>query len=134
MCTKPNNISLDLKNVGFIGKVSLTKEGTNFIMLRCVMKSNKLMCLLDLGATHSFMNPKAVLQLGLKATKVAKLVQVRLVQGDATPTKEVTVGIELLANGMKFKEDFTIVALDGFDNLKQYFPRCLLHRHFEKQL
>lgn len=77
-CNKPNKVSPDLKDGGFITKVSLTKEGTNFIMLCCVVKSNKLMCLLDSGATHSFMSPKATLWLGLKATEVVKPIQVQL--------------------------------------------------------
>ncbi len=38
-------------------------------------------------------------------------------QGDATPTKEVTLGVELLCGGAKFKEDFMIIALDGFDTI-----------------
>ncbi len=56
-----------------------------------------------------------MLQLGLKATKVVKLIQVRLVQGDATLTKEVTLGVELLCSGVQLKEDFIIGTLDGFD-------------------
>jgi hypothetical protein len=117
VCAKPNNVSFNLRDNGFIAKVSLTKEGINFIMLRCVMKSNKLMCLLDSRTKHSFMSPKAMLQLGLKATKVAKLIQVQLAQKDVTPMEEVMLGVELLCKGTKFKEDFTIVALDGFDTI-----------------
>jgi hypothetical protein len=56
-----------------------------------------------------------MLGLGLKATKVVKLIQVRLAQGDATLAKEVALGLELLCNGMHFKEDFTIGTLNGFD-------------------
>jgi hypothetical protein len=114
-CNKPNKVSPNLKDGGFIAKVSLTKEGINFIMLCCAMKFNQLMCLPDSRATHSFKSPKAMLRLGLKATKVVKLIQVRLVQGDATLTKEVTLGVELLCNGVQLKEDFTIGTLDGFD-------------------
>ncbi len=58
-------------------------------MLHYVVKSNKLMCLLDLGAMQLFTSPKVALWLGLKAAKVAKPIQVRLAQGDVTPTKEV---------------------------------------------
>jgi hypothetical protein len=117
VCAKPNNVSFNLRDNGFIAKVSLTKEGINFIMLRCVVKSNKLMCLLDSRTKHSFMSPKAMLQLGLKATKVAKLIQVQLAQKDVTPMEEVMLGVELLCKATKFKEDFTIVALDGFDTI-----------------
>jgi hypothetical protein len=63
------------------------------------------------------MSPKAMLQLGLKATKVAKLIQVQLAQKDVTPMEEVMLGVELLCKATKFKEDFTIVALDGFDTI-----------------
>jgi len=55
------------------------------------------MCLLDSGAMHYFMSPKAALQLGLKATKVAKLIQVRLAQRDVTPMKEVTLELSYSA-------------------------------------
>jgi hypothetical protein len=65
-------------------------------MLCCVVKSNKLMCLLDSRTTHSFMSPKVTLWLGLKATKVVKPIQVQLAQGDATLAKEVVLGVELL--------------------------------------
>jgi len=61
------------------------------------------------------MNPKATLQLGLKATKVAKPIEVQLVQGDATPAEEVTFGIKLLCDGTEFKEDLMIITLNGFD-------------------
>ncbi len=64
---------------------------------------------------RSFMSPKAALRLGLKATKVAKPIQVWLTQWDVTPTKEVMFGIKLFCSGMKFKEDFMIIALNGFD-------------------
>ncbi len=37
MCTKPNNVSPNLRDSGFIAKASLTKEGTNFIMLRSIV-------------------------------------------------------------------------------------------------
>jgi hypothetical protein len=70
-CTKPSKISTNLKDGGFIAKANLTKNGTKFIMLRCFVKSNKLMCLLDSRVARSFLNPKVALRLNLKATRMA---------------------------------------------------------------
>ncbi len=61
------------------------------------------------------MSPKVMLQLGLKATKVVKPIQVRLSQGDATLAKEVALGVELFYSGLQFKQGFTIATLDSFD-------------------
>jgi hypothetical protein len=66
---------------------------------------------------HSFMSPKVALWLGLKPTKVAKLIQIQIAQRDVTPVEEVMLGVELLYKGTKFKEDFMIVALNGFDTI-----------------
>lgn len=80
------------------------------------MKSNELMCLLDLGTTHSFLNPKVVLRLDLKATKVAKPIKIWLTQRDAILVEEGVLGVKLLCNATKFKKDF-MIALDGFDTI-----------------
>ncbi len=83
-------------------------------MWHCFVKSNELMCLLDSRTTHLFLNPKVVLRLNLKVTKVAKPIKVWLTQRDVILMEEMVLGVKLLCGTTKFKKDF-MITLDGFD-------------------
>jgi hypothetical protein len=41
-------------------KVSVAKLGPNLILFKFKVGTNGLLCLLDSGATHSFVNPSAI--------------------------------------------------------------------------
>jgi hypothetical protein len=69
-----------------MAKVNLAKLGPNLMLFRFKVKTNGVLCLLDLGTTHSFVNPSAITQLEWVAIKVAKPIRVQLAQGVTTLT------------------------------------------------
>jgi hypothetical protein len=91
----------------------VAKLGPNSIMLRFKVRTNGLLCLLDLKAMHLFVNPSIVAQFEWVATKVAKPIRVQLAQGTTTSTCKVVFGAILECDKVKFTKHFTIYALDG---------------------
>ncbi len=107
-CEKVNR---DWAQGGFVAKASVAKLGPNLIMFRFKVKINGVLCLLDSGAMHSFVNPSAVKQLGW----VAKPIKVHLAQGVVTPPSEVVLGVVLECDKVKFIKNFIICALNDME-------------------
>ncbi len=51
-------------------------------------------------------------------TKVTNPIKVQLAQGDMKPTHEVELSGKLECDGVKFKENFIMCKLDGFETIK----------------
>jgi hypothetical protein len=81
--------------------------------------TNGVLCLLDLGATHFFVSPSVVKQLGWVAAKVAKPIKVHLAQRAATLANEVVLGVVLECNKVKFAKNFMVCALDGMEAISK---------------
>jgi hypothetical protein len=64
------------KKSDFLAKASVAKLGSNLMLLKCKVGTNMVLCLLDLGAMHSFVKPSVVEQLGWIIMKVAKPIKV----------------------------------------------------------
>ncbi len=62
---KPIKLRHDLQKNDFLTMASVAKLGSNLILLKCKVGTNMVLCLLDLGATHLFVKPNVVEQLGL---------------------------------------------------------------------
>jgi hypothetical protein len=84
-------------------------------MLKFKVGINGMLCLLDLGAMHLFVNPNAVKQFGWVATKVVKPIKVHLAQGVMTLANEVVLGTVLECDKVKFTDNFIVCALNGME-------------------
>ncbi len=62
---KPIKIKHDLQKSDFLAEASVAKLGSSLILLKCKVEISMVLCLLDLGATHLFIKPNVVQQLGL---------------------------------------------------------------------
>jgi hypothetical protein len=81
------------------------------------------MCLLDFKVTHLIQNPNVTLRLDLKAKVTKPILSLINVRG-CDSNRKGSVGIKLSSSAVKFKEYFTIIALNGFD--------AILHNIFLK--
>ncbi len=98
---------------GFFAKMNVAKLSLNLILLIFKVRINGLLCLLDLGAMHLFVNPSAITQLRWVATNVAKPIKVQLAHKVATRTNEVVLGVVLECGKAKFMVNIMVYALDG---------------------
>jgi hypothetical protein len=114
-CEKLGHFVKDYKKVnqdwaqgGFVPKARVAKLGSNLILLKFKIKIYGVLCLFDLGATHSFVSPNAIIQLGWVAKKVAKPIKVHLAQQVAIPVSEMVLGAVLECDKVKFAENFMV--------------------------
>ncbi len=100
---------------GFVTKASVAKLGPNLIMLRFKVRTNGVLCLLDLGTMHLFVSVSVVKRLEWVATNMAKPIKVHLAQKVLTLADDVVLGAILECDKVKFVENFTIYTLDSIE-------------------
>jgi hypothetical protein len=100
---------------GFIANANVAKLGPNLILFMFKVRTNGVLYFFYKGATHLFVNPNAVTQLGWVGTKVTKPIKAQLAQGTATSSSEVVLAAILESGKVKFTENFTVCALDGIE-------------------
>jgi hypothetical protein len=93
--------------------MDVAKLSLNLILLKFKVRINGLLCLLDFGAKHLFVNPSAIMQLKWATAKVPKPIKVQLAHGAITLTNKVVFGAILDCDKAKFMENVMVYALDG---------------------
>ena len=100
---------------GFVAKASSLKPRPSLLFLEAQIKGRDISCLIDTGATHSFMSPKLARELGLPAQKASKPINVRFAKGEPHQTKEVALDVTMTSGMVEFVESFTLCEMDEVD-------------------
>ena len=83
--------------------------------LEAQINGKNVSCLVDIGATHSFMSPKLAKEFDLPMQTVGKPINVRFAKGKPHETKEVALHVNLKSGSLKFVESFTLCEMDEVD-------------------
>ena len=67
---------------GFVAKASSLKPRPSLLYLEAQINGKNVSCLVDTGATHSFMSPKLARELGLPTRRAGKPINVRFAKGE----------------------------------------------------
>ena len=100
---------------GFVAKASSLKPRPSFLYLEAQINGKNVSCLVDTGATHSFMSPKLARELGLPTQRAGKPINVRFAKGEPHETKEVALHVNLKSGALEFVESFTLCEMDEVD-------------------
>lgn len=100
---------------GFVAKASSLKPRPGLLFLEAQVKDKDVSCLVDTGATHSFMSPKLARELGLPLQKASKPINVRFAKGEPHKTEEVALQVTLRCGTLEFVENFTLCEMDEVD-------------------
>ena len=93
---------------GFVAKASSLNPRPGLLFLEAQINSKQVSCLVDTGATHSFMSPKLAKELGLATKEVSKPINVRFAKGEPHKAKEVALDVTLRNETWEFMENFTL--------------------------
>ena len=99
----------------FVAKTSSLKPRPSLLYLEAQINGKNVSCLVDIGATHSFMNPKLARKLGLLTWRVGKPINVQFAKGEPYETKEVVLHVNLKSRALEFVESFTLCEMDEVD-------------------
>ena len=100
---------------GFVAKASSLKPRPSLLYLKAQINGKNVSCLVDTGATHSFMSPKLARELGLPTRRAGKPINVRFAKGEPHETKEVALHVNLKSGALEFVESFTLCEMDEVD-------------------
>jgi hypothetical protein len=100
---------------GFMAKASSLKPRPNLLYLEAKINDRNVSCLVDTGATHSFMSPKLAKELGLPTGRAGKPINVWFAKGKPHETKEVALNVNLKCGTLEFKNNFTLCEMDEVD-------------------
>ena len=100
---------------GFVAKASSLKPRPSLLYLEAQINGKNVSCLVDTGATHSFMSPKLARELGLPTRRAGKPINVRFAKGEPHETKEVALHVNLKSGALEFVESFTLCEMDEVD-------------------
>ena len=100
---------------GFVAKASSLKPRPSLLYLEAQINGKNVSCLVDTGATHSFMSPKLARELGLPTWRAGKPINVRFAKGEPHETKEVALHVNLKSGALEFVESFTLCEMDEVD-------------------
>jgi hypothetical protein len=100
---------------GFVAKASSLKPRPSLLFLEAEINGRNVSCLVDTGATHSFMSPKFAKELVLPTGRAGKPINVRFAKGEPHETKEVALNVNLKCGTLEFKENFTLCEMDEVD-------------------
>ena len=100
---------------GFVAKASSLKPRPSLLYLEAQINGKNVSCLVDTGATHSFMSPKLAKELGLLTQKAGKPINVRFAKGEPHETKELALHVTLKSGALEFVENFTLCEMDEVD-------------------
>ena len=87
---------------GFVAKASSLKPRPSLLYLEAQINGRNVSCLVDTGATHSFMSPKLAKELGLPTGRAGKPINVRFAKGEPHETKEVALNVNLKCGTFEF--------------------------------
>lgn len=80
---------------GFLTKVSSLKPKPSFLYLEAQIDGKHVSCLVDTGATHSFMSPKLTKELDLTTRRADKPIDIWFAKDKLHETKELTLYVIL---------------------------------------
>ena len=105
---------------GFVAKASSLKPSSlkprpSLLYLEAQIKRKNVSCLVDTGATHSFMSPKLARELGLPMRRAGKPINMRFAKGEPYESKEVALHVNLKSEALEFVESFTLCEMDKVD-------------------
>ena len=100
---------------GFVAKASSLKPRPGLLYFEAQIKGKDVSCLVDTGATHSFMSPKLARELGLQTRRASKPINVRFAKGEPHKAKEVALDVILTSGTLEFVESFTLCEMDEVD-------------------
>ena len=80
---------------GFVAKASSLKPRPSLLYFEAQINGKNVSCLVDTGATHSFMSLKLAKELGLPTWRVDKPINVQFAKGKPHETKEVALHVNL---------------------------------------
>ena len=100
---------------GFVAKASSLKPRPSLLYLEAQINGKIVSCLVDTGATHSFMSPKLARKLGLPTRRAGKPINVQSAKEKPHETKEVALHVNLKSGALEFVESFTLCEMDEVD-------------------
>ena len=115
--TKASHICVDDRMLegGFVAKASNLKPKPSLLYLEARINGKNVSRLVDIGAMHSFMNPKLAKQLGLPMWRAGKPINVWFAKGEPYETKEVALHVNLKSGALEFVESFTLCEMNEVD-------------------
>ena len=100
---------------GFVAKASSLKPKPSLLYQKAQINGKNVSCLVDTGATHSFMSPKLARELGLPTQRMGKPINVRFAKDKPYEIKEVALHVNLKRGALEFVESFTLCEMDEVD-------------------
>ena len=82
--------------------------------MRGVVKGQRIVCLLDTGASHNFISTRMVSRRGLQTVDISEF-EVKVVGGEVLRCTEKVAGLQIQFDDYLLETDFYIVDLDGLD-------------------
>jgi hypothetical protein len=122
-CTKPQvstqnmrtHLTKHLLHGAFVAKASKTKPKPRLLFLQGTIGQHNVSFLLDIGAIHLLVSPRATKELGLQMTKASKPINVRFAKGKLHQTSHIATDVEVKCGKFSFVEDFTLCDMDEVD-------------------
>lgn len=122
-CTKPKVSAQGMRSlIGehvlqgvFLAKENKPKLSPRLLFLKGSIRKYDVSLLLDTGATHSFVSPRLVMELGLQLKESSKPIKVQFAKGKPHKTSKVATSVEVKCGKFTFVEDFTVCEMDGVD-------------------
>jgi predicted aspartyl protease len=85
-----------------VAKAYGLKPRPSLLYLAAQISGRDLSCLIDTGATYSFMNPKLAKELGLRVQKASKPINMRFAKGKLHKIKKVVLDVTLECEKLEF--------------------------------
>ena len=98
-----------------MAKASSLTPRPGLLYLEAPVNNKQVSCLVDTGATHSFMSLKLARELGLPTKEVSKPINVRFAKGEPHQAREVALDVTIRSGTWEFVENFTLCEMDEVD-------------------